>query len=139
MPAQKIITQWRILQPIHFVLGLLILLTATLLLWQHYGMNLYLRFDPNNFTKVSANDDRDNGQGKRDNGQGKSIGQLSHTPNYWRLNCQLKEGHRSPYCSIDLDLKNLPAQLLSTSRATGRKTTPVPINARLALSNPPKQ
>ncbi|MCX7206060.1 MAG: GGDEF domain-containing protein [Proteobacteria bacterium] len=99
MPAQKIITQWRILQPIHFVLGLLILLTVTLLLWQHYGMNLYLRFDPSNFTKVSANDDRDDGEGK-------SIGQLSHMPNYWRLNCQLKEGHRSPYCSIDLDLSN---------------------------------
>lgn len=99
MPAQKIITQWRILQPIHFLLGVLILLTVTLLLWQNYGMNLYLRFDPSNFTKVSANDDRDNGEGK-------SIGQLSHTPNYWRLNCQLQEGHRSPYCSIDLDLSN---------------------------------
>ncbi|WP_293931889.1 GGDEF domain-containing protein [Iodobacter sp.] len=99
MPAQKILTQWRILQPIHFVLGLLIVLTATLLLWQHYGMNLYLRFDPSNFKKVSASDDRDTEGGK-------SLGSLSTSPKYWRLDCQLKEGHRSPYCSIDLDLSH---------------------------------
>lgn len=99
MPAQKIIKEWRILQPIHCVLGLLIVLTITLLLWQHYGMNLYLRFDPSNFKKVSASDDRDNEGGK-------SLGSLSISPRYWRLDCQLKEGHRSPYCSIDLDLSH---------------------------------
>ncbi|MEJ2795416.1 GGDEF domain-containing protein [Iodobacter sp. LRB] len=99
MPAQKIISQWRILQPIHFVLGLLILLTASLLLWQHYGMNLYLRFDPGNFNKISASDDRDN------NG-GKSIALISVNPKYWRLDCQLNKGHRTPYCSIDFDLSN---------------------------------
>ncbi|MFC7420782.1 GGDEF domain-containing protein [Iodobacter arcticus] len=99
MPAQKIITQWGILQPIHFVLGLLIMLTITLLLWQHYGMNLSLRFDPSNFTKISASDDRDTEGGK-------SIGLLTYTADYWRLDCQLNEGHRSPYCSIDLDLSN---------------------------------
>ncbi|AZN35700.1 GGDEF domain-containing protein [Iodobacter ciconiae] len=99
MPAQKIIKKWRIFQPIHFVLGLLIVLTITLLLWQHYGMNLYLRLDPGNFKKVSVSDDRD------DKG-GKSTGLLSSTPNYWRLDCQLEEGHRSPYCSINLDLSN---------------------------------
>ncbi|STQ89627.1 GGDEF domain-containing protein [Iodobacter fluviatilis] len=97
MPAQKIISQWRILQPIHFVLGLLILLTVSLLLWQHYGMNLFLRFDPGNFNQISASDDRDNEGGK-------SIGLISINPKYWRLDCQLQKGHRSPYCSIDFDL-----------------------------------
>ncbi|QBC44527.1 GGDEF domain-containing protein [Iodobacter fluviatilis] len=97
MPTHKIINRWRNLQTIHLLLAALIILTTVLLVWQHFGMNTFLRFDPSHFKKISVNDDREHINGK-------SISRLTTSPDFWRLDCQLNEGYRAPYCSLDLDL-----------------------------------
>lgn len=99
VPVQKIIAWWRNSQPVHLLLGLLIALTAAMLIWQHFGMNLYLRLDPQHIHKVKASGDQENLNGN-------SVGRLTTTPDYWRLDCQLNSGHRAPFCSLDLDLSH---------------------------------
>ncbi|MGL4604462.1 MAG: GGDEF domain-containing protein, partial [Iodobacter sp.] len=37
---------------------------------------------------------------------GNSVSRLTTTPDYWRLDCQLNPGYRSPFCSLDLDLSH---------------------------------
>ena len=99
MSVQKMISWWRNTQAVHQLLGLLITFTATMLIWHHFGMNLYLRLDPQHFHKVKASGDQEYQHGN-------SASRLTTTPDYWQLDCQLNPGYRNPFCSLDMDLSH---------------------------------
>ena len=71
-------------------------MTATLLLWQKFGMNRVLQIDTNSQYPIQVNDDRSEG--------GASVGIFSRSKNGLVLDCVLKTKYEWLYCEIIITL-----------------------------------
>jgi signal transduction histidine kinase/CheY-like chemotaxis protein len=76
----------------YYFIVILILLTPTLLIWQYFGMTRILELSPSQAYRVSANSDRERGEGD-------SISSLVRTAEGFIMRCQLGRG-TYPYCKL---------------------------------------
>lgn len=78
-----------------FLVGILLFITITLLLWHHWGMNRSLLIDPRHHT-ASATAEQASGVAQR------SHSEVLVKENVWHVNCQIVNLNYSPYCGLDL-------------------------------------
>jgi diguanylate cyclase (GGDEF)-like protein len=86
----------RALPRIEMVVAGLIVLTVTLLVWQHFGMERVLEFSSASGRKVEVVDDRDE--------QGESVATLTRRPDALVLDCDLRLTYRWPFCQLKFPL-----------------------------------
>jgi hypothetical protein len=73
------------------VLGLIIL-TISMLVWQHFGMERVLAFSSASGSTAEARDDRDE--------QGTSVASLTRRPDALVMDCELRKTLTYPYCLL---------------------------------------
>ncbi|MEO7941244.1 MAG: ATP-binding protein [Burkholderiaceae bacterium] len=77
----------------YYLVVILLLLTPSLLIWQHFGMTRILDLSPSQAQRVNAVDDRENTGGD-------SVGALVRTGEAFILRCQLGRVLDYPYCKL---------------------------------------
>ena len=84
---------------IGYVLAIfLVLATAVLLVWQHYGMTRTLEISPRHPYGARVTDDRDTSRGNASNGN--SVGTLTVTPDAFVMRCKLGAAATYPFCKF---------------------------------------
>lgn len=84
---------------IAFVVSLVVL-TASLLIWQHFGMDQVLELSVANARKVEVTALDDRGQ------QGESVARMTRNANTLVLDCDLRSTFRLPYCGYQFTLSH---------------------------------
>ncbi|SDD77033.1 Signal transduction histidine kinase [Massilia sp. PDC64] len=77
---------------------LLVMATAILLVWQHYGMTRTLEISPRYPHGARVTDDRDNTRGNNSNGN--SVASLTVTKDAFIMRCYLGAAATYPYCKL---------------------------------------
>jgi signal transduction histidine kinase len=88
----------RALRRMQYVVPLLVVLTLTLLLWHHFGMERVLELSAADPHAIVAIDDRSEG------GASDSRSMLVTTRDALLLNCQLRRGFEWPYCKFHFSI-----------------------------------
>jgi len=78
------------------LVGLLLILTPTLLVWQHVGMTRVLEISPQHPYGVTVSDDREN--------NGHSVASLTQTAEAIVMRCDLRAGFAWPFCKLQFHL-----------------------------------
>ncbi|PQO99869.1 hypothetical protein C5614_07345 [Massilia phosphatilytica] len=81
---------------------LLVLTTAVLLVWQHYGMTRTLEISPQHPHGARVTDDRDTTGGNRSNGN--SVASLTVTKDAFIMRCYLGAAATYPYCKFQFPM-----------------------------------
>jgi signal transduction histidine kinase/DNA-binding NarL/FixJ family response regulator len=81
---------------------LLVLATAILPVWQHYGMSRTLEISPRHPHDVRVTDDRDMTRGNHTNGN--SVATLTITPDAFILHCYLGAAATYPFCKFQFPM-----------------------------------
>jgi len=88
---------------IGYVLAIvLVLVTAILLVWQHYGMTRTLEISPRHPHGVRVTDDRDTTLGN--NSHGNSVASLTVTPDAFVMRCNLGAAAAYPFCKFQFPM-----------------------------------
>ena len=77
----------------HYLIIILLLLTPTLLIWQHFGMTRVIEISPRQPHGVSVADDREREQGD-------SVASLVRTGDAFIMRCQLGRATMYPFCKL---------------------------------------
>jgi len=81
---------------------LLVLATATLLVWQHYGMSRTLEISPQHPYGARVTDDRDMTRGNSSNGN--SVASLTVTKDAFIMRCYLGAAALYPFCKLQFPM-----------------------------------
>jgi signal transduction histidine kinase/DNA-binding NarL/FixJ family response regulator len=82
----------------HVLVILLVLATAILLVWQHYGMTRTLEISPRHPYGARVTDDRDTSRGNKTNGN--SVASLTVTKDAFIMRCYLGAAATYPFCKF---------------------------------------
>jgi len=78
------------------LVGLLLILTPVLLIWQHFGMTRVLEISPSHPYGVTITDDRYE--------KGSSVSSLERTRDAFVMHCTLRPGYNWPFCKIQFHM-----------------------------------
>ena len=78
------------------LVGLLLVLTPTLLVWQHVGMTRVLEISPRHPYGATVTDDRHE--------NGNSVASLARTADAFIMRCDLRAGYAWPFCKLQFHL-----------------------------------